>query len=234
MSHDSTSSRPLSWRRRAASIEAAAIAGLAHAVLLTAAIVLVQDRPAWGAPDAAFVDFFGDPTARGKIILALNLAAVSGIAFLWFIGVIRRRIGAREDKLFATVFLGGGLTFVVLMLVGFAIVAAPAVMVELTGATPEADSVRLVSATGRAILSILAPRFAAVFVLSTSMLGRRTGALARWLTVLGQIVGLIMIVNFTISEPMPYFFPAWVALVSVALLTGGRSSRLAPDSAVVD
>jgi hypothetical protein len=36
----------------------------------------------------------------------------AGIAFLWFIGVIRDRIGAREDRFFATVFLGSGLLFV--------------------------------------------------------------------------------------------------------------------------
>lgn len=33
----------------------------------------------------------------------------AGIAFLWFIGVIRDRSGAHEDRFFATVFLGSGL-----------------------------------------------------------------------------------------------------------------------------
>ena len=40
------------------------------------------------------------------MILALNLVPLSGIAFLWFIGVVRDRIGEREDRFFATVFLG--------------------------------------------------------------------------------------------------------------------------------
>jgi len=40
------------------------------------------------------------------VILALNLVPLSGIAFLWFIGVVRDRIGEREDRFFATVFLG--------------------------------------------------------------------------------------------------------------------------------
>lgn len=42
-------------------------------------------------------------------------AAVAGIAFLWFIGVIRFRLGALEDKLFATVFLGSGLLFICML-----------------------------------------------------------------------------------------------------------------------
>jgi hypothetical protein len=35
----------------------------------------------------------------------------AGIAFLWFIGVLRDRLGEREDRFFATVFLGSGLLF---------------------------------------------------------------------------------------------------------------------------
>ena len=38
--------------------------------------------------------------------IALNLVPFAGIAFLWFTGVIRDRIGEREDRFFATVFLG--------------------------------------------------------------------------------------------------------------------------------
>ena len=35
----------------------------------------------------------------------------AGIAFLWFIGVLRDRLGELEDRFFATVFLGSGLLF---------------------------------------------------------------------------------------------------------------------------
>ena len=41
----------------------------------------------------------------------------AGIAFLWFIGVIRDRLGDMEDRLFATVFLGSGLMFLALIFV---------------------------------------------------------------------------------------------------------------------
>ena len=40
------------------------------------------------------------------ITIALSLIPFSGIAFLWLIGVLRDRLGQREDRLFATVFLG--------------------------------------------------------------------------------------------------------------------------------
>ena len=52
----------------------------------------------------------------------------SGIAFLWFIAVVRHLIGDREDRFFATVFLGSGLLFVAMLFiaagVGGALLAA--------------------------------------------------------------------------------------------------------------
>src|SRR5262249_17560470 len=46
------------------------------------------------------------------ISLALYLLPFAGIAFLWFMGVIRHRLGESEDRFFATVFFGSGLLFV--------------------------------------------------------------------------------------------------------------------------
>jgi hypothetical protein len=48
-------------------------------------------------------------TSSNKVGLALNLVPFAGIAFLWFIGVLRDRLGELEDRFFATVFLGSGL-----------------------------------------------------------------------------------------------------------------------------
>jgi hypothetical protein len=48
----------------------------------------------------------------GALTLALHLVPFAGLAFLWFIGVLRNRMGASEDQFFATVFLGSGLLFV--------------------------------------------------------------------------------------------------------------------------
>jgi hypothetical protein len=42
-------------------------------------------------------------------LVGLYLAPFAGIAFLWFIAAIRSQLGEREDRFFATVFLGSGL-----------------------------------------------------------------------------------------------------------------------------
>jgi hypothetical protein len=79
-------------------------------VLLIAALVLLRlSVPAHPGEAGAWLTNQGRRTAAA---VALNLIPFAGIAFLWFIGVLRDRIGEREDRFFATVFLGSGLLFV--------------------------------------------------------------------------------------------------------------------------
>jgi hypothetical protein len=86
---------------------AAAVAGVAFALLFGAALLLVRlsipgsivERGGWLA----------DPA--GNLRLATDLLAWGGIAFLWFIGVVRTHIGAREDRFLASVYFGSGVLF---------------------------------------------------------------------------------------------------------------------------
>jgi hypothetical protein len=54
-------------------------------------------------------------TSANTIALGLNLVPFAGIAFSWFIGVLRDRLGELEDRFFATVFLGSGLLFLAML-----------------------------------------------------------------------------------------------------------------------
>jgi hypothetical protein len=83
------------------------------------------------------------------LAIGLNLIPFAGIAFLWFIGVIRDRIGVHEDRFFATVFLGSGLAALVFVFWGqptAAVVIVIAVLllvvlglIELIGSRPSAQ-----------------------------------------------------------------------------------------------
>jgi hypothetical protein len=53
-----------------------------------------------------------------------------GIAFLWFIAVIRNLISDREDRFFATVFLGSGLLFVAMLFIAAGVGASLMVAVK--------------------------------------------------------------------------------------------------------
>ncbi|MDS4057244.1 MAG: hypothetical protein RKP73_01555, partial [Candidatus Contendobacter sp.] len=84
---------------------AAAIAGILFAILLITSLWLIHLAvPADPLEAGAWLQ-----TRLNTVALALNLVPFSGIAFLWFIGVLRDRLGEREDRFFATVFLGSGL-----------------------------------------------------------------------------------------------------------------------------
>jgi hypothetical protein len=103
--------RPLETPREAG------IAGLAFAVLFVASIVLLRNHPSSGSTAAEIRDFSLRTGTGGVALVGVYLAPFSGIAFLWFIASVRNLIGEREDRFFATVFLGSGLLFVAMLCV---------------------------------------------------------------------------------------------------------------------
>jgi hypothetical protein len=91
--------------------KAAAIAGMLFSVLLLAVFWLLRTSiPA--DPQEPGSRLQG---SSGSVALALNLMPFAGIAFLWFIGVLRDRLGQQEDRFFATVFFGSGLLFLAML-----------------------------------------------------------------------------------------------------------------------
>ena len=62
------------------------------------------------------------------------------MALLWFMAVIRRRLGEREDRSFATVYLGSGLACALLTIVAAVCVAAPTLVVHFGGRASVDDS----------------------------------------------------------------------------------------------
>src|SRR5262245_49360149 len=96
---------------------AAAVAGILFAVLFSGSLVLirlsipanVEDSGVWLKQRA------------GTVTLALSLLPFAGIAFLWFMGVVRDRMGYLEDQFFSTVFFGSGLLFLAMTFVSAAL-----------------------------------------------------------------------------------------------------------------
>ena len=101
---------------------AAAVAGIVFSLLLGLALVLIiVSVPSDPATAGTWLT---NSSRRATIALALNLVPFAGIAFLWFIGVVRDRIGQREDRFFASVFLGSGLLFLAMVFTASAVGAA--------------------------------------------------------------------------------------------------------------
>ena len=156
-----------------------------------------------------------DEQRRSLIRLSLNLVPFAGIAFLWFIGVVRDQLGEVEDRLFSTVFLGSGLLFLAMLFVGT--VMSTSLMEMLAGSTVNIDVYAFGRSTTQALISVYAMRMAAVFTLSVSTVGLRTAALPRWVCYVGYLVGLSLMVAAGNYKWTQLIFPAWVLLVSLVL-----------------
>jgi hypothetical protein len=207
-----------SWRARLASIEAAAIAGIVCAIGWSISLRGLLAAPAIDAPEAEVARYYGDPDTGFNALVLLQVHVLATIAFLWFIGVVRSRLGPRAPRLAGTVFFGGGILIAGLLFVGTGALAAPAVLVEAGGKVPGPGEASMMRALAVAVLSVFTPRIATLIMFATATLARKTGALPRWLVILTYAVGAFEFLNVTISQPTIYVFPAWIALVSVVLL----------------
>ena len=136
---------------------------------------------------------------------------------MWFIGVIRSQLADREDKLFATVFLGSGLLFVAMLFAAAANVGALLSQYSVSASVP-ADEVRLVGAISTALLSTFGTRMAAVFTLVVTNLGRRAGIVPRWLLVVGYVAAVALLFSPPRTLWAVLLFPLWVFLLSVQIL----------------
>ena len=210
------------------SIEGAALAGLAHAACSLAGATLLLRAPTPSAGDRAAAEWYLDEVNQRTTLLGLNLVILGSIAFLWFVAVIRRRAGDRENRFFGTVFLGSALLLVGAWLVGALLFAVPALSAYLYGVAAETRDVALWQAGGLSMASVVAAKFEAVFILSTTSVARLAEALPRALIIAGYVVGLILMVAPLPSEALTWVFPTWVAAVSATLLLRRHDHPLAP------
>lgn len=193
----------------------AAIAGIIFAVLLATVIVLRRGSvPGLNEDPAGWV---GSESSRHAFTIAMNLIPFAGIAFLWFIGVIRTRLGDLEDRLFATVLLGSGPLFVS-MLFSAAATAGSLIAVSANGQTVDSDTQRFVGLLVSGLMGAFGTRMAAVFTLSVTTLGWRTGLIPRWLVLVGYVVPIILFLTPPITPWAQLLFPTWVLLLSVHIL----------------
>ncbi|WP_409187573.1 hypothetical protein [Bradyrhizobium sp. RDM4] len=63
----------------------------------------------------------------------MNLVPFAGIAFLWFVGVLRDRLGHQEDRFFATVFIGSAMLFLVMLFTAAAVIGAVMLLASIRG-----------------------------------------------------------------------------------------------------
>lgn len=212
--------------------KAAAFAGILFAVLAGAVLIIL--RLSTPANPASPGQWLADSTRRDAINIALNLVPFAGIAFLWFIGVLRDRIGKLEDRFFATVFLGSGLLFIAVFFVAAAVAGG---LVDAGLANPHEPAGSATLTLGRNSSSILlntyAVRMAAVFTLTTVTIARRTDIVPKWLWVSGLVAALILLIGSNVTPWSELLFPVWILALSIDILVhpAGQRGQARPESA---
>ena len=172
-------------------------------------------------------------TNSNTIALALNLVPFAGIAFLWFISVLRDRLGALEDRFFATVFLGSGLLFLSML---FTAAAAVGGILMAFAAQPEelinSATFHFARAATYNLVNIYMIKMAGVFMITVSTLAIYTGFASRWSAILGYVLALFLLIGSYYMSWSFVVFPLWVLLMSFLILRDNirRSSEVAPSA----
>jgi hypothetical protein len=194
---------------------AAAIAGILFGLLFSTSLVLIRTV----IPEDLSADMSWVEQGAGRIAIALELVPFAGIAFLWFIGVVRDKLGNFEDKLFSTVFFGSGLLFLAMVFISMAIAGGILASSRFyTGETLNSSIIYFSRALMLQISNVYALRMAGVFMISLGTIWLRTGLMPRWLAVITYLVALTLLVVINRSLWITLIFPAWVFMISVLIL----------------
>ena len=144
----------------------------------------------------------------------------AGIAFLWFIGVVRDRLGGHEDKLFATVFLGSGLLFLAMLFASAALAGGTMLAYGEAQPTLRAQP-RVRPRACRHLCDVEHLRDQdgrTVHDLQSCTLFLRIGVTPRWMALLGYALALLLLLTINHVAGSSLVFPLWILLISIYIL----------------
>ena len=151
--------------------------------------------------------------------MALHLVPFAGISFIWFMGVLRDRLGKAEDRFFATVFWSSGILFLATFFVSAAVAGATTgIFLTSPGQPHETALYSMGREISAQLLNIFSLRMAAVFMISTASLGLRTKIMPRWIALTGYLFALLLLASSSFADWLPLSFPCWIFIVSAYIL----------------
>jgi hypothetical protein len=194
---------------------AAAIAGILFAILFSTSYSLIlRATPDLTADTGAWLT-----NGTETVALAIGLIPFAGIAFLWFMAVVRDRLGHLEDQFFSTLFFGSGLLYLAMIFTASALFGGllyigrqhPEILID-TG---------LYAAIRAMIYQIIheyAIRMAGMFMIVLGTIWYRTSIMPRLLVGLTYLFAVILLFSISFSQWIMMVFPTWVFVVSVYIL----------------
>jgi len=211
--------------------KAAAFAGIGFAVLQITSIVILQ----LSIPVDSYNQNDWLIERAREITLALGLLPFAGIAFLWFLGVLRDRLGHLEDQFFSTLFFGSGLLYLAMI---FSTAAIAGGLLAVSAVDPEllVNSGMLIF--GRAIIykfnNVYAMRMAGMFMMVLGTIWVRTRLMPRWLALLTYLTALILLIGISFNPWITIIFPIWVFIISAFILALNYSGKQENDGVTLE
>ncbi len=194
---------------------AAAIAGIIFAVLLGTGQVLIQLSVPADLLDTS--DWLEDQAKT--VALALSLVPFAGISFLWFMGVVRDRMGHLEDQFFSTLFFGSGYLYLGMTFASAAIAGGILTFYALDpGMLIGSESYALSRIIINRINTVYAMRMAGMFMFVLGTIWVRTQVMPRWLALVTYALALVLLISIGFTPWVTLVFPAWVFVISVYIL----------------
>ena len=167
--------------RRAATITAAV--GVVHAVLFLLAFVLLAGAPGPESTDEEIDAYYSSSAGSLPSLVGLYIMPFAVIAFMWFIVALRMWEAfsvRRENLLFSNLQLVSGILYVAMLSVGAAAQGVLAASTAFTNGPIDPELARQFPLYGSTVNIVFGVRMAAIFVFTTSNIGRTAGVLPTW------------------------------------------------------
>jgi hypothetical protein len=207
-----------------------AVVGAAHAVLFLVSWLLLSDLPGASASTAEITEYYSSPSSRRVTLVGLYLMPFAGIAFIWFVVALRMWIegsSRRVNILLSNIQLATGIVYVALFFAAAAASSVLAASVEFSNGEIDPVVAHQFPEFGSTLMVVFALRMAAMFVFTTSTIGRAGHVMPAWFAWSGYAVGLFLLLSASLEPWLALVFPVWLLVLSAIMLQ--RASRIPPD-----
>jgi uncharacterized membrane protein len=201
----------------------APLAGVGFFILAFVGNVIPGEQPDFLDDPREYADYFVDKS--DQVLVGMNLALVSLVLLIWFLGTLRRRLlrGETGDGQFSVVAYGAGLVATALIAAGFALFALAGLRAGEDDAINPDIAATLADAAS-VLIGLAAPVAEATLLFATAVVVLRWRSLPPWLGWLSLVLGVVGLIG-PISWVLGYFlFPLWVLVTGVVIFVRERES----------
>jgi hypothetical protein len=193
----------------------AATAGIIFGLLMGASLIMMeQSVPPETMDSTEWLE------QRSHIVnIALSLLPFAGIAFLWFMGVVRDRLGYLEDQFFSTLFFGSGLLYLAMSFAASAIGAGALAVYAFSPSTFVDSNVLIYSqAIMYKLNNVYALKMAGMHMIVLGTMWIRTKVMPRWIALISYALALVLLFTVGYIPRFTLIFPVWVLVISIYIL----------------